>query len=96
MSMVRFATICDHCDNRSREYSAYPTCHECQAEVCPACMVPGTYDPEAGVCLCKRCSEDDLEKCSRCQHVHAAHGMISDVCPDGKGFFSDGPVQDSL
>jgi hypothetical protein len=60
MSMVRFATLCDQCDSRSEEYFAYPTCRDCQDDICPACMVPGTHDPEFGVCMCKRC--EALEK----------------------------------
>lgn len=55
MSMVRFASLCDHCDTRSAEYFAFPTCRECQADVCPTCSVPATYDPEFGVCMCNRC-----------------------------------------
>jgi hypothetical protein len=32
---------------------------------------------------------DELTPCPRCGYVRGAHGMISTVCPDGKGLFEE-------
>jgi hypothetical protein len=42
MSYIRFATTCDHCGERSEEYTAWPECAECLADLCPNCYVPGS------------------------------------------------------
>ena len=55
MGLVRFASICDHCGTRSQEYEAWPTCMECNDDVCPACEVLGQYDEESNTTFCKRC-----------------------------------------
>jgi hypothetical protein len=39
MSVVKFASLCDHCEKRSEEYTRWPRCLECGAEVCEGCMV---------------------------------------------------------
>jgi hypothetical protein len=59
MSMVMFATICDHCGVRGPEYNAFPGCIECGDDICPSCMVPGSYEPEYGEALCVNCCEED-------------------------------------
>lgn len=40
MTMVRFATACNLCGKRSEEYTAWPTCRDCDAHVCPDCAAP--------------------------------------------------------
>lgn len=63
MAMVKFATVCDkpNCKNRSEEYTGYPTCRDCQEEVCPAHMVPGSLNSFDGTngytCLCVECGK---------------------------------------
>jgi hypothetical protein len=58
MSLVRFATICDHCARRSDEYARWPICRDCLADTCPDCMAAGTEDQETGKCYCKGCVEE--------------------------------------
>jgi hypothetical protein len=54
--IVRFASVCDACQARSPEYTAWASCRECGADVCPACAAPGTLieadldAPETVVC----------------------------------------------
>jgi hypothetical protein len=59
VSMVRFATICDHkpCRERSQEYTSWPSCIYCGLDTCPAHMRPGTDDAdETGYrCICIEC-----------------------------------------
>lgn len=61
MAMVCFATKCDQCGQRSEEYTAWPSCSNCQDDICPACMAPGTLDPGDGErsdrCLCLICND---------------------------------------
>jgi hypothetical protein len=40
MTMVRFATTCDHCGKRSEEYTAWPSCRDCLTDTCAECDVP--------------------------------------------------------
>lgn len=42
MSMVKFATRCDRCGRRSEEYTTWPSCRECQQDVCSTCASPGS------------------------------------------------------
>lgn len=55
--MVRFATLCDTCKARSEEYSSWPSCQECQLDVCPKCYVSGSWtEDERHEALCLHCS----------------------------------------
>ena len=56
MALVRFATICDHCKKRSREYEAYPHCRECGDDVCPECSHEKETDDETNTTVCFRCA----------------------------------------
>lgn len=40
--MVRFATTCDRCEARSEEYTAWPSCRECLADICYDCAEHGS------------------------------------------------------
>jgi len=63
MSIVRFATTCDHCGERSSEYHRFETCSECQQDTCPNCTVQGSStEDERGQCLCKPCYEESQAK----------------------------------
>lgn len=61
MTMVRFATTCDRCTARSREYTAWPHCRECLEDICLTCMWPGTLIETDGespeTVLCRACVE---------------------------------------
>lgn len=65
MSIVRFASICDLCGSRSAEYSAFPSCGECAADICPKCTVTATLDEESGKALCINCDEEPECCCVR-------------------------------
>lgn len=71
MTMVRFATLCDHCNRRSEEYTAWPSCRECYVHICPACQEPGTLRETDGECsetaLCRTCA--DAEYRERLDHA---------------------------
>jgi hypothetical protein len=60
MTLVRFATLCDQCGTRSREYTAWPTCAGCHADICSACLSPGSLVETDGEqperCLCVPCA----------------------------------------
>lgn len=59
MSTVRFATLCDKCGRRSEEYSSWPGCSECLADVCSDCDIPGERtEDERNQTLCKLCLAD--------------------------------------
>jgi hypothetical protein len=63
MSMVPFATICDHerCDRRSDEYTRWPECRECMDEFCPFHQYPGSVkqdDYGRQTCLCLTCAAE--------------------------------------
>jgi hypothetical protein len=58
MSMVRFATLCDVCEARSEEYTAFPWCRECGDDVCPEHRVSGTLHPEKNSCYCCGCWDE--------------------------------------
>ncbi len=66
--MVRFATTCDACGARSEEYTAWPSCEDCQEDICPACAHHLVRDADVD------CSE--LVQCLRC---HAL--ALQDVAP---------------
>ena len=59
MTVVRFATTCDRCHERSEEYTAWPYCRDCLEDICPDCAEPGSLieadlDQPATV-QCRRC-----------------------------------------
>ena len=55
--IVRFATLCDKCGQRSDEYTAWPTCRECMEDVCHACYVTGSAsEDENNRATCKSCA----------------------------------------
>lgn len=74
MSIVQFASICDICDARSEEYSKFPSCRDCGADVCELHVVPQSLDEERGKCLCTMC--DRVESYT----MHVAHYWINDKC----------------
>lgn len=59
--IVRFAAKCDTCGARSEEYTAWPTCRECNNDVCLDCAEPGTLiEADVGspeTVLCRQCAE---------------------------------------
>jgi hypothetical protein len=61
MSCVRFATLCDaeDCLRRSEEYSSWPTCRECGADVCPQHADPSSLHESDGkeTVVCLTCAE---------------------------------------
>lgn len=68
MSMVRFATLCDKCGARSEEYTAWPHCRACHADLCPECQQPGSLREgdgaedsrhRADTALCAGCLDED-------------------------------------
>jgi len=66
MSMVMFATICDHpgCPHRSREYMHWPTCRECLLDTCDLHEAPGSLkqdDEGRESCLCVSCAELEVQ-----------------------------------
>jgi hypothetical protein len=71
MSMVRFATICDQCGKRSEEYAGWGDCRECGDDVCPADILPGTFNEETGKCLCRRCSAESVSQKRDTRHAEA-------------------------
>lgn len=65
--MVRFATTCDvgkraayPCKARSEEYTGWPTCRTCFADVCPRHAAPGTLQEDEGrnTVVCVECTEE--------------------------------------
>jgi hypothetical protein len=60
--IVRFATLCDNCGARSGEYTAWPECAECAADLCPACYVPRSLVEGDGErrdrVMCQTCKDD--------------------------------------
>jgi len=59
MSMVRFAMICDHCGERSPEYTPWWNCEDCGEDVCDDCIVPGSQDEETRKAVCLMCEDRD-------------------------------------
>jgi hypothetical protein len=56
MSLVKFATLCDKCEKRSPEYSAWPSCRMCMDHICTSCASPGTAsEDEEHAVTCKDC-----------------------------------------
>ena len=68
--MVRFARTCDVCQERSEEYSKWPSCVECGDDVCPKHMDEGSLDEDTNECMCLHCAksiEDEVaEYCTSC------------------------------
>ena len=64
--MVRFATLCDRCQKRAEEYTAWPSCRECSLDICYACDMSGhrhnadVDKPETT--LCRACAENESEE----------------------------------
>lgn len=73
--MVRFATTCDvvpavpardcgaPCGMRSLEYTAWPSCRECGAHVCPMHAAPGTLQEDrdfdgSRTVVCVACTDE--------------------------------------
>lgn len=64
--IVRFATVCDQCHGtpppaRSDEYTAFPECRECGADVCPAHEVRSERNDETNKTLCRDCVGEVIE-----------------------------------
>jgi hypothetical protein len=64
--MVRFATTCDFCLARSREYEAWPRCAECFRHACPGCDIPKRRtDADLGKpeeTLCRECAASEANE----------------------------------
>lgn len=60
MSKVKYATICDMpgCGVRSFEYETFPSCEECQRDLCPAHQFPGSLDLERLSAICHDCARE--------------------------------------
>ncbi len=59
--LIRFATLCDKCDKRSEEYTAFPTCEHCMDDVCPDCYVPNSFtNDERNQAVCNDCADKIL------------------------------------
>lgn len=59
--LVRFAALCDQCGRRSAEYTTWPGCRSCGADICPGCQAPDEAGTEidgrwVGV-QCRRCAK---------------------------------------
>lgn len=64
MAFENFIGSCDHCAARCQQvYDRFPTCRECEDDICPNCAHPGTTSgpdvdaPE--LVTCKRCVTTD-------------------------------------
>lgn len=75
MSMVRYATKCDRCGSRSPEYTAWPTCRDCQDHVCPLCSTKPSQD-EHNQADCDRCKLDGTQAHSRLMKWWAAGAAL--------------------
>jgi DnaJ-class molecular chaperone len=87
--MVRFATLCDYCGNRSVEYEQWPTCRECHDHVCPDCTLAGSLVTGDGdgpdLVTCAYCEDDRPEPyCSPCQGAGSIEHHVCLTC-NGKG-----------
>ena len=55
-----YSEACDHCGAWSEEFRCHPSCTECMASICKACIVPATWqEPDEGDWgkgICKRCA----------------------------------------
>lgn len=56
MSTVMFATRCDHCEEKSEEYTWWPQCRECLADTCFDCDIESQRDEETNRTLCRDCA----------------------------------------
>ena len=59
MSIVRFASLCDICGQRSAEYEVWPTCRQCGQDVCPVCTSPGSFEDcdDHWTAICVECAK---------------------------------------
>jgi hypothetical protein len=103
--MVRFATLCDECEARSEEYTAWPTCRDCQRDICPACAAPGSVEDEEherGVrqtCLCADCAatprawwgEDEEDPMMTIHFDRLVAGRPAGKLAEAEIRFTDGP-----
>lgn len=75
MAMVKFATTCDceceaiaspgtYCLKRSPEYTSWPSCRECLADICPEHQAHGTLKENDGreTVVCVNCAADEEVK----------------------------------
>ena len=74
--MVRFATLCDRCQRRSEEYTAWPTCKECLEHICDRCDVASARtEDEHNETLCRNCQPCEHgefpDECSKCRKQDA-------------------------
>ena len=54
MAKIRFAVVCDLCNQVGEQYLGGLTCDDCWRDVCPACAAK--YDPDPpGSAVCKEC-----------------------------------------
>lgn len=59
MALVKFATICDCCGERSFEYTRFPICRECSNDCCAECAERDSMrddDDRGWSCICNACS----------------------------------------
>lgn len=63
MAMVKFATTCDVCGDRSEEYTQWPSCRECGLHICPqhykAETVKGPDVDTPVTCVCHSCAAEE-------------------------------------
>lgn len=54
--VVKFATLCDKCKKRSEEYTSFPSCKDCQQDICPDCDIKSERsEDEKNLTLCHDC-----------------------------------------
>ena len=55
-----YSEACDHCGAWSEDMRVHPSCTECMAMICKACIVPATFEEpdegDWGKGVCKRCA----------------------------------------
>jgi hypothetical protein len=63
--IVKYASRCDRCGERSEEYHHWPICVDCGRDTCLGCQQPGTAtdrDEEANSCRCVECADPLAEQ----------------------------------
>lgn len=53
--IVKFATLCDSCGLRSKEYESWPTCRACDKDICHRCGFDTDENEGRGETTCKLC-----------------------------------------
>ncbi len=73
--IVRYASLCDICGKRSEEYTHWPNCRECDRDICPGCVLPGSvqevdrdWEGEEGI----EAIHYETVMCVACQRAEAA------------------------